>query len=113
MIVIGFDVHKDTVAASACDGTGREVATATFENTTDGHDAVIAWAGQLGDVARTGMEPSGGIGRGLAYRLVSAGYAVAEVQPRLSRGEATRLATRGKTDPGDARAIARVLLREG
>jgi transposase len=58
------------------------------------------------------MEPSGDIARQLAYYLEATGHVVVEVQPRLSRREANRLRAPGKTDPGDALAIARVVLRE-
>jgi transposase len=83
-----------------------------FDNTSAGHEALVAWAAYHDGVERIGLEPSGGVARQLAYRLEAAGYRVAQVPPRLSQRETHRLRTRGKTDPGDALAIARVLLRE-
>lgn len=112
MVVIGLDVHKDSIAAVAIDDAGRQLAIGLFENTDLGHAALNTWTLRLGPNLRIGMEPSGGIARQLAYHLAAAGHDVVEVQPRLSRGEAHRLRTRGKTDPGDALAIARVVLRE-
>jgi transposase len=112
MLVIGLDVHKDSVAAVVVDHAGRRVDGGTFDNTDDGHASLLAWANTHGTRLRVGMEPSGGVARRLAHRLDTAGHAVAEVQPRLSRGEVKRLRTRGKTDPSDALAIARVVLRE-
>lgn len=110
--VIGMDVHKDTLALAAVDGTGRQRAAATFDNTDEGHEKLMAWVDELGDVQRLGMEPSGGVARRLAHRLIGAGYTVVEVQPRLSSREAKRLRSRGKSDPTDALAVARVVLRE-
>jgi transposase len=112
MLVIGLDVHKDSLAAVAVDHAGRQVGCGTFDNTDDGHRLLLAWANTHGVRLRIGMEPSGGVARQLAHSLETAGHVVAEVQPRLSRGEAKRLRTRGKTDPSDALAIARVVLRE-
>ena len=112
MLVIGLDVHKDSVAAVAVDHAGRQVDSGTFDNTEDGHTSLLAWANAHGACLRVGMEPSGGVARRLAHSLETAGHLVSEVQPRLSRGEAKRLRTRGKTDPSDALAIARVVLRE-
>lgn len=110
--VIGMDVHKDTLALAVLDSTGRQQAAATFDNTEEGHEKLIAWVGELGDVERLGMESSGGVARRLAHRLAAAGYVVVEVQPRLSSREAKRLRTVGKSDPIDALAVARVVLRE-
>jgi transposase len=112
MLVVGLDVHKDAIAAVAVDEAGRRAASGTFDNTRRGHEALLAWATRCGQVVRVGMESSGGMARQLAYRLEAAGYLVAEVQPRLSHREARRSRTPGKSDPGDALAIARVLLRE-
>ena len=111
MLVIGLDVHKDSVAAVAVDHAGRQVDSGTFDNTEDGHTSLLAWANAHGARLRVGMEPSGGVARRLAHSLETAGHLVSEVQPRLSRGEAKRLRTRGKTDPSDALAIARVVPR--
>ena len=110
--VVGMDVHKDTIAAAALDERGREQAVASFDNTDQGHEKLLGWVEELGDVERLGMEASGGIAHQLGRRLAAAGHVVVQVQPRLSAREAKRLRTRGKSDPTDALAIARVVLRE-
>jgi transposase len=58
------------------------------------------------------MEVSGGVARGLAIALRAAGHLVVGVPPRLSAREVRRLRSRGKADPTDALAVARVTLRE-
>ncbi len=111
-LVIGMDVHKDTVAVSLIDGTGREQAATTVENTVAGHERLITWLSERAPTARCGMELSGGIARGLATALGAAGHLVVAVSPRLSSREARRLRSRGKADPSDALAVARVTARE-
>ena len=51
-------------------------------------------------------------GAPLARFLIAAGSSVREVPPQLSRHERGRTRRAGKSDPGDALAIARVTLRE-
>ena len=61
---------------------------------------------------RIGIEGSGSYGGGAARRLVEAGADVREVPPQLSHRERVRTRRAGKTDAGDALAIARVTARE-
>lgn len=112
MVVIGVDAHKSTLAASAVDGLGREIAALTVSNDALGHQAFESWLGQLGPERRVGIEGGGSFGAGLARRLVERGDAVVEVPARLTARERRRLMTPGKSDPGDALAIARITLRE-
>ena len=110
--VVGMDVHKDTVAVSLIDGAGRERGATQVENTSAGHRCLTGWLNERAPGARCGMELSGGIARVLAVELVAAGHRVVAVPPRLSSREARRLRQRGKSDPSDALAVARVTLRE-
>jgi len=113
MLVVGMDVHKDTVAVCAIDEAGRPVARTIVENTRVGHRRLTRWITGLGaGVERCGLEHSGGIATVLARSLQSAGWKVVAVPPRLSARENGRLRTRGKSDPADALAVARVVLRE-
>ena len=100
------DDHQGLVEAIAA-GDATAV-----ENTAAGHEALVGWLSERAPMARCGMELSGGIARGLAVALVAAGYRVVVVPPRLSHREADRLRSRGKADPSDALAVARVTLRE-
>jgi transposase len=111
-MVVGMDVHKDTVAVSVIDRTGQEQDATAVENTSAGHEQLVGWLTKRAPAARCGMELSGGVARGLAIALGAAGHAVVAVPPRLSSREARRLRSRGKADPTDALAVARVTLRE-
>jgi transposase len=112
MVVIGVDTHKSTLAASAVDGLGREVAALTVSNEAAGHQRFESWLVRLGPQRRVGIEGGGSFGAGLARRLVERGETVVEVPARLTARERCRLTTPGKSDPGDALAIARITLRE-
>lgn len=112
MRVVGIDTHKATLAACAIDETGQVLAESTFPNEPSGFRAVLAWLADLGGVERIGLEGSAGYGAGAARFLVAAGAAALEVPPRLSHRERARTRRAGKSDPGDALAIARVTLRE-
>ena len=73
MIAFGIDTHKGTLAASAIDDTGREVAARTVANTVRGHRALMAWADTMGPQRRFGIEGSGSYGAALARLLVDGG----------------------------------------
>ena len=111
MTSIGIDTHKATLAACAVDALGSAVAEQTFRNDLAGHEALAAWVRTLGaDVI--GLEGSSGYGAAAARHLVSLGFFVREVPPHLSHRERTSTRRPGKSDPGDALAIARVAARE-
>ena len=112
MTAIGVDTHKLSLAACAVDERGVALAEMTFANQPAGHTALAAWANRLDRDAVIGIEGSASYGAALARFLIDAGQAVREVPAHLTRRE--RIATRrpGKSDPGDALAIARVTLRE-
>ena len=109
---IGIDTHRDTLAACALDTLGRPVAERTFANDRAGHAALAAWARSVAPGARIGVEGSSSFGAALARALLAAGLSAWEVPPQLSRRERTQTRRAGKSDPGDALAIARVTLRE-
>src|ERR1035441_3105951 len=62
--------------------------------------------------ATIGIEGSSSYGAPLARSAQRAGLCVREVPPHLSRAERRRTRRPGKSDPGDALAIARVTARE-
>ena len=109
---IGIDTHRDTLAACALDTLGRPVAERTFANDRAGHAALAEWARSVAPGARIGVEGSSSFGAALARALLAAGLSAWEVPPQLSRRERTQTRRAGKSDPGDALAIARVTLRE-
>jgi transposase len=112
MTAVGIDTHKGTLAACAIDETGRAVAEAEFANTPPGHGELLAWIRSAAPGARVGIEGSAGYGAAAARYLVAAGEAAVEVPPQLSHRERLRTRRAGKSDPGDALAIARVAQRE-
>lgn len=112
MSAIGIDTHKATLAACAVDERGAALAEAEFDNDPAGHRALAAWIGAVAPAARIGVEGSASYGAAAARCLLALGLAVAEVPPHLSRRERIHTRRAGKSDPGDALAIARVTLRE-
>jgi transposase len=112
MSAIGIDTHKATLVACAVDERGAAVAEANFDNDPAGHRALAAWCSAVAAGARIGVEGSASYGAPAARHLLALGLAVAEVPPHLSRRERIHTRRAGKSDPGDALAIARVTLRE-
>ena len=112
MRVVGIDTHKATLAACALDEVGQVVAERTFTNDPAGFPALLGWLHELADVGRVGLEGSAGYGAAAARFLLDAGLPAVEVPPQLSHRERGRTRRAGKSDPGDALAIARVVLRE-
>jgi len=112
MDAIGIDTHKDSLASCAIDALGTVRAEAAFANDPAGHAALGAWAARVAPGARLGFEGSSTFGAAAARRLERAGFDVREVPPHLSRRERLRTRRAGKSDPGDALAIARVAARE-
>jgi transposase len=112
MLVVGIDTHKATLAACAIDEVGQARAEQTFPNDPAGFAALLTWLGEVGEIGRVGLEGSAGYGAGAARFLLAAGLGAVEVPPQLSHRERSRTRRAGKSDPGDALAIARVTLRE-
>ncbi len=110
---IGVDTHRDTLAACLVDQLGLAREERAFGNEPAGHAAFAAWVTGLAEPdVRIGVEGSASYGAVLARHLVAAGLDVVEVPPQLSRRERGRTRRPGKSDPGDAFAIARVTLAE-
>jgi transposase len=112
VMTIGIDTHKATLASCAVDELGRELAATTFPNDRRGHRQLLAWAASVDPDRRFGIEGSGSFGAALAHHLLGAGETVLEVPATLTDRERRHLRRRGKSDPADALAIARVVLRE-
>jgi transposase len=112
MVHVGIDTHKASLAACAVDEVGRPLSERTFDNDPAGHAALAAWLEGLAPVARVGLEGSASFGAPAARHLAAAGHVVREVPPALSHRERRQGRRPGKSDPGDALAIARVVARE-
>lgn len=109
MIVIGLDVHKQTVTAVAVDEAGRPLEEKLI---LVGSDELLEWAAAL-DVERLwAVEDCRQLTGWLERQLLSVGEQLVRVPPKLTVPERRAGRTRGKSDPIDALAIARAALRE-
>ena len=111
-VSIGVDSHKSSFAAGVVDELGRQLDVRQFPNNRQGHEQALAWVHDKGPERRIGIECSGSFGAALARFLLEAGEDVREVPAALAHRERTREWSRGKSDPSDAVAIARVVGRE-
>ena len=112
MHAIGIDTHKATLAVCLVDDLGTPLAERTFDNDPGGHRTLLDWTLEATTDVVIGIEGSASFGASVARFLAAAGRTVREVPPQLSRRERIRTRRAGKSDPGDALAIARVTARE-
>jgi transposase len=109
-VAIGVDSHKATLEVAALDAVGKHLATKRFRNDPRGLDEILAWVRSFPAKRVVGIECSATFGAALARHLLSSGEDVREVPGNLSHAEA-KLTGKGKSDPTDAQAIARIVLR--
>ena len=109
-VVAGVDSHKKSFAVAMVDEIGRDVGVRQFPNNPTGHTRILEWLSGH-DVDLVGIEGSANFGAGLTRVLVAAGVTVKEVPAFLTARERKRAPSQGKSDPADARAIARSTLR--
>jgi transposase len=109
MIVIGVDVHKQSVTAVAADDVGRVVDERTA---ACGSDELLAWAGGLRPERLWALEDCRRLTRWLERQLLAAGEQLVRVPPKLMAPERRHGRSRGKSDPIDALAVARAAIRE-
>jgi transposase len=109
MIVIGVDVHKQSVTAVAIDEAGRPLGEVTV---VVGSDELVGWATALGLERLWAVEDCRQLTRWLERQLLAVGEELVRVPPKLTVPERRAGRTRGKSDPIDALAIARAALRE-
>lgn len=111
--VIGVDVHKRNHTFVAVDCTGRKLATKSVMATTAGHEVALRWARVTCPQHRLwGIEDVRGVSARLEAELLEAGEAVVRVPPKLTARQRASARTVGKSDPIDALAVARAVLRE-
>jgi transposase len=111
MVTIGVDLHKRWHTAVAVDEQGRKLAERTIRATPPGHLELLGWAGQWPD-RRWGLENCRHLSRRLEADLLCAGEAVVPISPKLMAGARRSSREPGKSDPIDALAVARAVLRE-
>lgn len=111
-MIVGIDVHKHAHAAALLDDRGGEIGTLTIPNSPEGYRRLLAWLGEHGgERAVIGVESPGSYGRALVGALTAAGHEVLHVPAWRTHRERHRQGP-GKTDPGDALAIADVVRRK-
>jgi transposase len=113
MVVVGADVHKHTHTFVAVDQVGRELAQITVPAEEKGHRKAIRWARErFGQELQWGIEDCRHLSARLERDLLAAGQTVVRVPPKLMAQSRASARTRGKSDPIDALAVARAVLRE-
>jgi transposase len=111
-LFVGIDVHKRNHAAALLDEHGGDLGVLTFANSPAGYEQLIGWLRDHGaGEAVVGAESPGSYGRSLVAALAAAGFEVLHVPAWRTHRERPRQGP-GKTDPGDARAIADVVRRK-
>ena len=111
MVVLGADLHKRSHTVVVIDPSGRQLAEKTITATDAGHLELRRWAAQWPE--RTwGLEDCRHLSRRLDAELVRAGESVVRVSPKLMAGARRSGREPGKSDPIDALAVARAVLRE-
>jgi transposase len=110
-VFVGIDCHKHRHAAALLDSRGGLIDTLLFSNRPDGFRELIGWlVDHEAATAIVGIENPAGFGRPLTTALAGAGFEVLNVPAWRTHRDRRRVGP-GKTDPGDAHAIAHVVLR--
>ena len=111
--VLGVDAHKRTHTVVAVNTVGRKLGEKTVPATTLGHAAAITWArDRFGSDIQWGVEDCRPLTSLLERELLAAGQSVVRVPPHLMSRSRSSVRTPGKSDPIDALAVARAVLRE-
>jgi transposase len=96
MIVIGVDVHKQSLTAVAVDEAGRMRDERTVAGANDG---LLAWAASLSDERLWALEDCRQLTRALERELLAAGEELVRVPPKLMAPQRRAGRARGKSDP--------------
>jgi transposase len=108
MIVVGVDVHKQSLTAVAVDEVGRPLS----ELTVGSAEELLVWSRSLAVERLWALEDCRQLTRALEQRLQAAGEQLVRVPPKLMAPQRRSGRIRGKSDPIDALAVARAALRE-
>ena len=108
MIVIGVDLHKQSLTAVAVDEAGRALAEATVGSASE----LLGWSVSSGSGRLWALEDCRQLTRALEGELLAAGERLVRVPPKLMAPQRRAGRMRGKSDPIDALAVARAALRE-
>jgi transposase len=94
MIVIGLDVHKQSVTAVAIDEAGRPLDEMVV---MVGSEELLGWAASLSDQRLWAVEDCRQLTRWLERQLLAAGEELVRVPPKLTVPERRAGRTRGKS----------------
>ncbi|GHG45521.1 hypothetical protein GCM10012320_11440 [Sinomonas cellulolyticus] len=93
------------------DPVGKGLGILTVEARRAGHERILEWLSGFGEVT-VAVEDCRHLTRALEADLLDAEHRVVRVHTRLMAGMRRSARERGKSDPIDAEAVARVALRE-
>jgi len=114
MIVFGTDPHKQSHTVAALDAHRAEcVDELTVQAREAGHERLLRWARELDGERIWAIEDCRHVSGGLERFLLRCGERVVRVPPKLMSGARKGGREFGKSDPIDARAVARAAIREG
>lgn len=114
MIVIGTDTHKQTHTCSAVfAGTGQLSDELTASARRSGFAELLRWARELDPERIWAIEDCRHVSGSFERFLVAGGERVVRVPPKMMGQSRKGERIPGKSDPIDARAIARAALKEG
>src|SRR6266545_1905505 len=108
MIVIGVDVHKQSLTAVAVDEVGRALAELTAASPCE----LVDWSSALDPERLWAVEDCRQLTGALERALLAIGESLVRVPPKLMAPQRRTGRLRGKSDPIDALAVARAALRE-
>lgn len=113
-VTLGVDAHKRSHTVVAVDAVGKKLAAKTVPSTSIGHAAALSWARvQFGvDLVWGGIEDCRSMTARLERDLMAANQIVVRVPPHLMSRSRASSREPGKSDPIDALAVARAVLRE-
>jgi transposase len=113
MVVVGADVHKRTLTFVAVDEVGRKLGEKVVSANTAGHQDAVCWARErYGVEVVWATEDCRHLSAPLDCDLMTGGQKVVRIPPKLMAQTRASARTRGKSDPIDALAVARAVLRE-
>ena len=113
MVIVGVDAHKRSHTCVAIDACGRKLGEKTVEATSSGNASALHWALlNYGTELTWGIEDCRQVSGRLEQELLSAGQRVVRVPTKMMARTRRSARTPGKSDPIDAREIARAVLRE-
>ena len=114
MTVIGIDAHKRTHTLVAIDSGGRKLGQKTVSANGSGHAEPMQWATtRFGTDLTWAVEDNRSVTGLLERELLAAGpWRMVRCPPHLMARSRVSSRERGKSDPVDALAVARAVLRE-